>query len=267
VGRKALIISFAIVTLISSLAILPAPALAVGAGILPTSPFYVFDGLSESFKLFFARDPLTRARLQLEFGEERIMECDALPTTSEKELWCPRLMRDYEARVNSALAILNSTRNFNANVSGIVEAATSRHVQVLRGLLESNATPAIARPALERALNVSQLGQPAATSLRRVLIEEASRAVESPEFQSRLSGIVENATATGNFTAEAREQLRTAVRDEVTSAVRDAEGVIVDRIERYIRERGTTDIRGILEAFRIGVESRINTTSPASPAP
>jgi hypothetical protein len=223
-------------------------AFAVDAGTLPDSPLYFFDGLAESFSLFFTSEPLAKAKLQLELAEERLAECDALPDKG-KEQWCPALMKRYEGSLNSAFELLNTTRGLTSNLTSLVENETSKHIRTLTQLL--GRVPEQARPALQRAINVSQIGQPA--PLRQILIGEISRAIDSPEVKDRISGIVENATKTGNITEQAREAIKSSLQDELRASAKDIEGIVIGRVESYITGGGGADIRDLLAAIGRGL--------------
>lgn len=231
-----------------TLSVIPVFA-AAEAGVLPTSPLYFFDTLGESFALFFTPDPIDRARLQLEIAEERLAECEALPSL-EKELWCPRLVEAYEEQMNSTFMILNVTRERSENLAGILINETERHAARIQSFIST--APLTVKPVLEKAINITQLAQP--PPVRRVLIEEITRSVESPEVKERISAIVENATRSGNLTEAAQEEIKSAIQEEIRGSATDIENIVVSRIEEYIRERGTIDIRDFLEAFRRGLE-------------
>lgn len=251
--------SIAIVALVITL--LPASVFAAPAeaGALPNSFLYTFDRFFEGVQLFFAFDPHAKAGLLLRNAEERIAECGALTGIGQSG-YCDRLMADYEKDVRQAYDIMNTTTARYNEISSLLGNETGRHTLILRDL--STKVPEAARPAIEHAINASLQGQETISLLRRIIREEAERAIEERNVAERVRTILENTTGT-NLTAAQKVQAEASVKEEVKGIMRDVEGILISEAERYIRERNTTDIREILSAIRGRTEVAIeNATVP-----
>lgn len=107
-------------------------------GILPTSPLYLFKEFTRGLQSFFTFNPVSKARLELKFADERAAELKVI--VEEKEgRGVERAIKNYQAnmeRLKNRLRSLNET-SVNPNVDKLLDELAERavnHQEILSGL-------------------------------------------------------------------------------------------------------------------------------------
>jgi len=111
----------------------------------------------ERIRLTFTFNENNKAELHLEFAERRLAE--ALEVLDEDEEKAEELLEEYEKNLEKGNEISEIAQQIGKNVSRATEliaTATIIHEEVLRDVLER--VPEQAKPAIERAINNSQVG-------------------------------------------------------------------------------------------------------------
>jgi hypothetical protein len=132
---------------------LPAP------GITPDSIFYGLDKALERVRFALARDEVSKAKLQVEFANERIAEAKEM-TEKGKPEYLPGLLKDYETNIARSNEIIETAKGIEIDTSQVdelVATATAVHVDVLEAVLEV-ADPQ-AKDAIQRSIARSEKGQ------------------------------------------------------------------------------------------------------------
>lgn len=126
---------------------------------LPDDPFYQTKRQAETDKLKFSHDPLERAALHAEHAGKRLEEVNAMVSKGRHD-FTGDLLKDYEKSLKMSMDEINKAQAQGRDVSkalSAVERATTKHTEVLSNLL--GRVPEKARPAIQRAIEVSQRGR------------------------------------------------------------------------------------------------------------
>lgn len=149
------------------------------AGILPDSPFYVFDNLGKNIGLFFTAGPEAKAEKAMEYAGERLAEAQAMAAKG-KTNGIEKAANGYDKFVTMAAEKAEEARQkgVSDNVSGRVALATSKHLAILDTVAEGfpDAVPEQARQAISRAREASMKGTESA--LKGLAQENPERAAE-----------------------------------------------------------------------------------------
>ncbi len=127
--------------------------------LLPDDPLYQAKRQTETAKLNASIDPLEKATLHTGHARERLAEAQAMVSKGKHE-FVGDLVRDYETSINGAMNEINRAQAQGRDVSkalSAVERSTTKHTEVLSNLLGK--VPEEARPAIQRAIEVSQRGR------------------------------------------------------------------------------------------------------------
>ncbi len=134
---------------------------------LPGEMLYPAKIAVESLQLAFTVDPVKKAELYLALAQSRIAEIQALDAAGKDE-YLSATSQLYIDQVSEADQLLASAKKENRPVAAAgkqMEQTLARSGEVLTSLLDS--VPAAARPALERAISVSNLVESKACGLQR----------------------------------------------------------------------------------------------------
>ncbi len=149
------------------------------AGILPDSPFYIFDNLGKNIGLFFAFGPEAKARKALQYAEERLAEAQAMAAKGKTD-GIEKAGNGYEKFAAMAAEKAQETRQRGVtdNISEIVASAATKHLAALDTVTESfpDAVPEQARQAISRARGASMQGMESA--LKGLAQDNPERAAE-----------------------------------------------------------------------------------------
>ena len=134
------------------------PDLLMDAGILPDSPFYVFDILGKNIGLFFTFGPEAKAQKALQYAEERLAEALAMAAKNNSQ-GLEKAANGYDK-----FATMAAEKIEEATQKGVAddfelppEILSSKHLAVLDGVAESfpEAVPQQARQAIAKAREAS----------------------------------------------------------------------------------------------------------------
>lgn len=126
---------------------------------LPDDPLYQAKRQTETAQLNAAFDPLEKATLHTKYAGERLAEVKAIISKGKPE-FAGGLIKDYEKAIGGATDEINRAQVQGRDVSealAAVERSTKKHTEVLTDLLGK--VPEEARPAIQRAIEVSQHGR------------------------------------------------------------------------------------------------------------
>lgn len=133
------------------------------AEMTPDNPFYGIKRFVESVHLFLTFDPVERAKLRLQFAEQRLAEAKAMAEKGDYDQVC-KLLSDYEDELNKCLEEVESAEAQGKSVEEVQEIvyeATLVHQAVIEAVMEK--APQQAMQGLEKALEVSSHGNEVAT--------------------------------------------------------------------------------------------------------
>jgi hypothetical protein len=148
-------------------------------GILPDSPFYVFDNLGKSMGLFFTTGPEAKAQKALQYAEERLAEALAMAAKNNSQ-GLEKATNGYDK-----FATIAAEKIEEATQKGVAddfelppEILSSKHLAVLDGVAESfpEAVPQQARQAISRAREASMKG--AESALKGLAQDNPEKAAE-----------------------------------------------------------------------------------------
>jgi len=147
------------------------------AGMLPDSPFYFLERLSEGVATFFTFDNKAKAERIFNQSEERLAEVEALIEKGKSEK-AQEIVERYQERVSKAIEKAElAKKDGDKSVDDVLERiakATTRHQEVLGDVYDK--APEAAKEAIEHALEVSSKGYD--TVLRAVSKERMEEVLE-----------------------------------------------------------------------------------------
>ncbi len=97
--------------------------------ILPGDPFYFLKELGRGVRLFFAFDTLKKAEIELIFLDEKLVEFDELAKTASKESALEKALNNYLAAHERLASRLESLREKNKNIDGLLEKLADRVIE------------------------------------------------------------------------------------------------------------------------------------------
>jgi hypothetical protein len=156
------------------------------AGLLPDNPFYGFKKFFENLQLFFTFNSEGKAKLHLQFAEQRLAELNQ-SLAENKTQNIPKLEQDYQNELNETGRELNNTRALGRNATELAQhiaEETFKHQLVLENLL--NKVPEQAKIHIENVINESEKWH--------------NQAVESILENRNVTGIVNITFTIGNQT-------------------------------------------------------------------
>lgn len=169
-----------LITLILFLSLLSNPVFVwadnkeIKAGINPGSPFYFIDTFFEKASLFFTFSTESKAKKALSRAEERLAEVKVL--ASKEKLKNPEIIEKTIAKYEKELAIATEKskdlkqKEKSEEVLSLILEKTLNHQEVLNSVLQE--VPEQAKPALEKAIEVSSKGYDKALGELVVLRQE-----------------------------------------------------------------------------------------------
>jgi serine protease AprX len=246
--------------------------------VLCDHPLYGLKKTMERMMLFFAFDPVTKAEKHVQLAKMRLAEAKIM--AEKRDFRClPELIEEYETHMNKSEEISSIAKQLGRNVTKVdelVAVATSIHIEVLENVQEK--VPEAAKPAIERAINVSIRGQEKALErLSEVLPEKSAefyfklaekrllkarrRAREKPEEVSELiEEYEEKINKTREMIEKAKEIGRnvTNITETVTIATSKHLEVLEEVKERVpeeakpaIEKAMNTSVKGQEEALKV----------------
>jgi hypothetical protein len=148
-------------------------------GILPDSPFYVFDNLGKNMGLFFTAGPESKAQKALKYAEERLAEAQAMAAKG-KANGIDKAASGYDKFVEMAAEKAEEARQKGVpgDISERVASATTKHLSVLDTVVEKfpDAVPDQAKQAISRAREASMKG--AESALKGLAQDNPEKAAE-----------------------------------------------------------------------------------------
>lgn len=226
---KKLALSFLVIGVLVSVIAqeeLPSP------GITPDHPLYALDRAIESLQKAFSFTPEAKARFALKLAEERLAETKAMIDNGELDL-ARKTTEDYEAEMTEAreygktIAELAKKKEFDT----LVAEATSIHIDVLEKVLEK--VPAQAKPAIQKAINVSRRGrEESLEDLEEVVPEEVAR-IRFEFAEKRLKKAKEKV---GEREAECSLRCREECEEKLTTCITECVQAECDANETCIAE-------------------------------
>ena len=145
-------------------------------GILPDSPFYFLEIISEEIGNFFTFGDIKKAERYAALSAERMAEAENLVEKGKPE-FIEKTLQRYENQLNKSLARAKRAQargNSVKNIMEVVAEGTGKHLTVIEGILEKVSEKA--RTALTRAKETSMAGQK--NSLRTLAKEDPEKAAE-----------------------------------------------------------------------------------------
>jgi formate dehydrogenase maturation protein FdhE len=128
-------------------------------GITPDSIFYGLDKAFEKVQLALEKDEIAKAKLHLEFANERVAEARSM-ADSDKLEYIPDLAEQYRTNIDAYQVLVETAQDLGQDTSDVdelVATATSIHIAVLEEVLEK--VPEQAKPAIRNAINQSEVEQ------------------------------------------------------------------------------------------------------------
>jgi len=125
----------------------------------PESAFYFLKSWWEGIRMFFTFRATSKAKLHLDYAEERLAELNKLIERKNYQ-YLERLQERYNYHLNKTEEIIDSLEKEGKDVFDLVqklEEHTIRHQAVLLRVLEK--VPSQAKEAIQRALEKSKQGQ------------------------------------------------------------------------------------------------------------
>jgi bisphosphoglycerate-dependent phosphoglycerate mutase len=148
--------------------------------LLPDNSFYPLQRAIERIQLMLTFDSESRAKLHLQFAERRLAELNETIARAKFQ-YVEKIRADYESEMNETEKEINRTVALGRNATALAEHVsnvTYKHVLVLERVLEK--VPDQAKPAIERAMNVSIKGHEIAVA--RILTKINRTAEEVRRF-------------------------------------------------------------------------------------
>ncbi len=163
-------------------------------GIKPGSIFYGLDKLFERINLALTFDHLEKAKLHVEYSEERLGEAQYLIEKGDIES-AQTSIEDYGESLNNSMRISKMAKGLGENttsVDALVAEATSIHLKVLGEIY--NKVPEQARSSIEKSIENSARGRENAVNALRETDKSKESIQEEIEEEGRESNMGENKT-------------------------------------------------------------------------
>jgi hypothetical protein len=231
-----IMVSFVLVSMLSSGAAYAQDKELPSPGITPDSPFYFFDKLGKNIGMAFTFGSEAKARKALQYAEERLAEA-RLMATANKTREMEQAVKDYDAFMAKLKEKLGEIKQKGQsdNISEKVALATARHLDVLEKVKEQ--VPEKAREAIEHAREASLNGQ--VNALRVLAENKPERAfdicanVTAKQLEKVRIRITDNITAT-NMTRELDNAVRIADLEDEMADIAEATGINVTAIQQRL---------------------------------
>ena len=181
----------------------------INPGITPDNPLYVLDRAIERLQLILTFDEESKAKLHLMIAEERLSEAKAMVEKGKPE-FVEDLAKEYEVELNECNRVASKAQEVGKDVTKVRELvvlATSKHLEVLEEV--QGKVPGVAKPAIERAMDVSVRGQEEALDRLGENLPEMSAKLYFELAEKRL--------------LKAREKVREGKLDKVEELIREFE--------------------------------------------
>ncbi len=131
----------------------------------PDSAFYFLKGWWEGIRMFFTFRATSKAKLHLDYAEERLAEMNKLAEQNKND-YMNQLQGNYNYHLGKAEEIIDNLEKDGKDVSELVQKLaehTIRHQAVLLRVLEK--VPEQAKDAIQKALEKSKQGQEKAAQM------------------------------------------------------------------------------------------------------
>jgi len=170
-------------------------------GLLPDSPFYFLEIITEGIGTFFTFGDLKKAERHAVLAAERLAEVQAVVEKGKPEFVEKTLAR-YENQLNNSIARAKKAQAKDQNVEEVmarIGEATSVHLEVLARVYEK--VPEQAKPAIESAMKASLKGH--------------EKAVEVLREKNALGEVPEEILLPAEIPIEVRERIQVKVQQEL----------------------------------------------------
>ena len=173
-------------------------------GLLPDSPFYFLETITEAIGTFFTFGDLKKAERYAALAAERLAEAQAVVEKGKPE-FVEKTMARYENQLNNSIDHAERAQTKGQNTEKVMEVitkvgkATSVHLEVLAEVYEK--VPEQAKPAIESAMKVSVKGH--------------EKAVEALKAQGALGEVPEEVSLPMEIPAEVRERIQRQAQEEL----------------------------------------------------
>lgn len=224
-------------------------------GVLPGSPLYFFDTLGENIGLFFAWGDGSKAAKLLAIAEERLAEAN-VSAEAKKDSAFVKAMQNYEDTMKKVEERLKKADEKNKEKVGTVVAeGTARHLSALERVLDK--VPQTARPAIERALEVSNRENNEA--VRVVADKDAVKAasIVMERAKMHLDAVEKALEEKSEKNLEKAEKLHedALARAEEVSNIARGNGQDLTEVEKIVGDELTKRIEAITKALENAPES------------
>jgi len=170
-------------------------------GLLPDSPFYFLEIITEGIGTFFTFGDLKKAERHAVLAAERLAEAKAVVEKGKPEFVEKTLAR-YENQLNNSIARAKKAQAKDQNVEEVmtrVGEATSKHLEILAQVYEK--VPEQAKSAIESAMKASLKGH--------------EKAVEVLKAKDALGEVPEEILLPAEIPVEVRERIQARVQQEL----------------------------------------------------
>ena len=173
-------------------------------GLLPDSPFYFLEIISEDIVSLFTFGDLKKAERYAKLATERLAEVQAI-AEKEKPKLIEKTLARYEKQLENSIARAEKAQAKDKNTEKVMEVvarvgqATSKHLQVLAEVGEK--CPEQAKSAIENAMKVSLKGH--------------TRAVLVLREKNALGDVPQQVSLPENIPQDVRERIQTNVQEEL----------------------------------------------------
>ncbi len=173
-------------------------------GLLPDSPFYFLETITEWIGTFFTFGDLKKAERYATLAAERLAEVQAVVEKGKPE-FAEKTLKRYEDQLEKSIARAVRAESKGENTEKVMEViikvgqATSKHLEVLAEVYEK--VPEQAKSAIENAMKVSLKGH--------------EKAVEVLKAKDVLGEVPEEVSLPAEIPAEVRERIQVRVQQEL----------------------------------------------------
>ncbi|NQV93339.1 hypothetical protein HQ403_02470 [Candidatus Kaiserbacteria bacterium] len=205
------------------------------AGMLPDSPFYFLERLTEGVTIFFTFGDKAKAERLFKQSEERLAEVQALVNKDKSEK-AEKIIERYQEKIAKAIERAKRAREKNEDVDDILEhiaEATSRHQEVLGDVYKK--APEDAKEAIKHALEMSSKGYDSVLqAISEDRIEEVLKRVKVSveEAKERLESLRERGIPVPGLNVYNKEDLRERMEDRIEDVDEEQDMTETEEMQR-----------------------------------